>query len=737
MTTSHSDFATEQIKSTLRSGDGTIVLDLLAEIEASPFAKQVVEALQQTLPEVRDPVLAFQVGKTIKYQLLKLRGTIPSATLDELQSLLSAVEKREELALAITRLESSEAFLANDLLRSSSWNTLPPELLPTLCGYFKRFGDIRDSDSLVELCRHPNPVVLTAALDALEKIDPDNLQSLVTPLLDNSNPGIRAKAIKSLYRWDKPHALRYLVELMFSPEVTEKTLALHHAASFPYAEIEPHLLRFTAEVDDPRLLMRVSLIMKANAHVELPFRLYWICRNLRNQHQNLVKGILLGVARSLADSRKITMTAQEFLDQLKHRLKAEEERLLRASIQNTSAHDAPAPGTSPAPESPAGESSSSPDRSSDDVSSDAAEDASMPRSEGMLPDLEAADLHSPLNTPDTSSKASLPPANVDDYDTLDSTARIQLLNRLSNDGYRRLKSRIPALVRDTRGKELGALIKVIGRFGSSEDSQIVKPYLAKDNPDEVSAAIDALSKLDSEYLCIYLPQLMQHKNGKIRMNATRAFVGIDRNQIKSLVSSLLVSNSVRQRSLGIPAATLVDFGLVREPLLKAFHQEANPDLIDKIGLILCSNPDRELLHAVALAVRSAPVGIAEQKKQIMIQLAEKLSVALDKISTPEELLAGEKAASEQPAAPSAPEAASGQTSASMTASMQESSSSDPRDKIAKAFRAEPIISVSQRTSTAQDPREQRAKMTIIVWILVAVVWGAMIVSIFYKFLFGD
>lgn len=735
MMTSHSDFATEQIKSTLRSGDGTLVLDLLAEIEAAPFAKHVVEALQQTISEVKDGVLSFQVGKTIKYQLLKLRGTIPSATHAELQSLLSSPEKREELALAITRLESSEAFLANDLLRSSAWNTFSPELLPTLCGYFKRFGDIRDSDALVELCRHPNPVVLTAALDALEKIDPDNLQSLVTPLLDNPNPGIRAKAIKSLYRWDKPHALRYLVKLMFSPEMTEKTLALHHSASFPYAEIEPHLVRFTAEVDDPRLLMRVSLIMKANAHVELPFKLYWICRNLRGQHQNLVKGILLGVVRSLADTSKISLTAQEFLDQLKIRVKSEEDRLLRASLTSVPVFDSPAPGTPSDARIHDGETVTVPIHS-DDGSVGSSDEAVAAQPDAKLPDLEPSDFQIPVDTQDSSSKTVLPMANIDEYDSLDSTARIQLLNRLPNDGYQRLKHRLPALIRDTRGKELGALIKLIGRFGSSEDAQIIKPFLTKDNPDEVSAAILALSRLDSEYLCIYLPQLMQHKNGKIRMNATRAFVGIDRNQIKSLVSSLLLSNSVRQRSLGIPAATLVDFGLVREPLMKAFHQEANPELIDKLGLILCSNPDRELLHSVALAVKAAPADIEEKKRLIMMEMAEKLSVALDKISTPEELLGDEQSALEQPAASLPAENAATPGSTPVQGTSQEPSAKEIREKIAKAFGDEPIITGSKPSSAELDAKEHRAKMTIFVWILVAVVWCTMIVSIMYKYLFG-
>ncbi|HNW37057.1 MAG TPA: hypothetical protein PKM25_19105, partial [Candidatus Ozemobacteraceae bacterium] len=267
-----------------------------------------------------------------------------------------------------------------------------------------------------------------------------------------------------------------------------------------------------------------------------------------------------------------------------------------------------------------------------------------------------------------------------------------------------------------------------------------RPYLTKENPEEVCAAIDALAKLDSEYLCIYLPQLMQNKNGKIRMNATRAFVGIDRDQIKSLVSSLLLSNSARQRVLGIPAAMLVDFGLVREPLLKAFNSETMPELIDKIGYILCSNPDREILHSVYLSTHASTGPIAEQKHQIMTQVAEKLSIALDKLSTPEELVASEEAASSssphkaEPASPD--ELKPGKPDSSQEDDL-EKNAADVRQKIAKALQAEPIGSDARRIDDEREKKEHRAKMTVFVWILVAIVWGAMIVSLLSRFVFGS
>ncbi|MBF0502873.1 MAG: HEAT repeat domain-containing protein [Candidatus Riflebacteria bacterium] len=337
MATSKSNLKADQLLATLTSGDGTLVMNALSEIEETPVSAALAQLLNSALPKITDTVQAFQVRKTLKVLSLQLTGRVPKLSLTDLQKLFQQPDRFEEIAVAIALLKPTEAVLASDLLRISGWQEFPTPLLPSLCRFIKKFGSIADAASLIELCRHPDPTVLTTALEALEVIDPSNLPSLVTPLLTSPNAGIRAQAIQALYRWDKSTALRHLVEFLFSENPNEQALALHHAVSFPFAEIEPHLLRFITESTDTRLLMRVSQLMQANAHPELPFRLYRISRSLKEQHQNLIKGIVLGVVRALADSQKIQGTAQEFLDQLKSRVKREEEPLLEEALTLTAA----------------------------------------------------------------------------------------------------------------------------------------------------------------------------------------------------------------------------------------------------------------------------------------------------------------------------------------------------------------------------------------------------------------
>ncbi|MBF0502872.1 MAG: hypothetical protein HQM09_22245, partial [Candidatus Riflebacteria bacterium] len=217
-----------------------------------------------------------------------------------------------------------------------------------------------------------------------------------------------------------------------------------------------------------------------------------------------------------------------------------------------------------------------------------------------------------------------PEPSIDSYDSLDSTSRIQLLGRLTPKEFAAIKGRITSMLASAKGKEQSAIIKVIGRFGSNDSAAQLKPFLDSDNADAVCAAIDSLTHLDAEYLGVYLPQLMQSRNGKIRMRATRAFVGIDHKQIRSLIGGMLQSTSPRQRAMVIPATMLVDFSLVRDALLKAFEKENTPDLIEKIGLVLTANPDRELLRFVLRAERNAKGDqTRDAMHKVVTQVAEK------------------------------------------------------------------------------------------------------------------
>lgn len=708
MVISNSEHGARELLAGLTGDHSSLAITLLDEMDSRVPSRNEAEMLKQAYDTVKDTVLSFQIKKSLRLAVFKLKKATFKVSLAGLQKLLEDQSRLEDLALAIATIETAEAFLAADYLRQAHWQNFPAPILPSFCSFFKKHGGIEDSQALQELTRNPDPTVLTAALAALEKIDPGNLQGIIIPLLDSPQNMVKAQAIQAFYSWNKSEALKHLLKLLFSTNEQEIILALHHASFFPYPEIEPHLIRLLTQVESPSVLMRVSQILKNNANIDLPFRIFWVNRSLEGQHQSLVKGIILGIVRSLADKKLIEISVQDYLNALKERIKAEELRLLKVTCSVTSeeAEESILPGIfendSPATSQPS-------------------------TSEALTP---AGANEKRIGEKPTSQTIKNPEVEFDNYASLSEQDKIQLLARGNASFFNNHRPRLLSLFAEAQGRELCSLINLFGKFGKSEDSEKLKKLCKSDNPDIVCACIRALSTLDAEFLCLYLPQFMQEKNGKIRMTATRIFVTIDRERIRSLISSLLASSHVKQRMLGVSSSMLVDFNIIREPLLDAMSKETNVEVVEKLGIVLASNPDRELLNSVYKISRTSRASLKAENQQIAIMLAENLSKALNHISTPEELLkeADNAFAAEQKILKAEQEKAKQNKEIGANAESIARENLDSQDDLT----IQNIL-----TSDSKDPKTKRAKATIIVWVLAAIVWGGSMAMLIAKYLFGE
>lgn len=714
MAISNSEFGAHELYSALTSGNGTMVLGCLEDIDHRVPARSEAELLKKAFDEVKDPVLSFQLKKSLRLAVFKLKGTQFKVALSGLEKLLQDQTRLDDLALGVTSIEAAEAFLAADYFRQAGWQNFPEEILPNFCQFFKKHGSIEDSPALIDLTRHPNPTVITAALAALEKLDPVNLQGIIIPLLDSPQNVIKAQAIQAFYRWNRAEALKHLVKLMFSENESDVVLALHHAAFFPYPEVEPHLIRLLTQVTSPSVLMRVSQIFKNNAHPELPFRIFWVNRSLDGQHQSLVKGILLGIVRALSDKKLIEGSVQDYLNQLKERVRREELSLLKETckISGDDGDDAILPGL-------------------DDF--DMAPPAELaPVTRGPAAEKPVLAAEKPAEKPVERPAAPPPPPKApevefDNFDSLSEQEKVQLLARANAKFFADNKPKLLELLGSAQSKELAAIINLFGKFGQAgQDTERIKKLVKSDNPDIVCACIKALATLDAEFLCLYLPQFMQEKNGKIRMTATRVFVGIDRDRIKSLLTSMIGSANAKQRSLAVSTAMLVDFNIVRQPLLDALAKETSVEIIEKLGVVLSANPDRELLASVYKIAQTSRTSLRVEQQRVVQTLAEKLAIALNHISTPEELISETQQAYdvEIKAAAAAKEKAEAERRAAGIVDEEEKADEDSG-----------VGSIL--TAETGDARTTRAKLTVIIWMLVAVVWGCGMALLFLRFVTGE
>ncbi len=703
MAISNSELGAKELLARLTGDNGTLALDFLNEIDNRVPTKAEAQILKEAYGIVRNPVLSFQLKKSLRLAAFRLKGTKFKVSLEGMEKLLQDQTRLEDLALAVTTVEQVEAFLAADLIRQAGWQNFPAEILPCFCAFFKKHGSIQDSPALQELTRHPDSTVITAALSALEKIDPENLQGIIIPLLNSPLTVIKAQAIQAFYRWNRHQALQHLLKLLFSQNEADVILALHHATYFPYPELESHLIRLMTEVDSPPVLMRISQIFKNNANLDLPFRIFWVNRSLEGQHQSLVKGILLGVVRALADKKLIEVSAQDYLNQLKEKVRAAELELIKKSCKIE-------------------------------------DEKEIEEVDTLLPSLEEKPVTTAepeaIQPSSTATAAPRPEIKVptpfvpdfDKYPQLKDQEKVQFFTKFNASLFAQHRSSLEKMLESLSGKELAALINLFGKYAGNEAAPLIKKHLKSDNIDIVCAAIKAAVKIDPETLCLYLPQFMQDKNGKIRMTATRTFVSIDRERIKGLFSGLLGSSNVKNRTLGISTSMLVDFNIVREPLLKCLAKETSVELLEKLGIVLAANPDRELLYESYKAYRKCRASVKAEFKQVVDMVADKLSIVLNRLNTPEELLE--------------------QAEKDFAMEEQEEKIKVEQQEKEAAEAAEAGVTLEQLneedktiqgilTSKNTDGKVTRAKATIVIWIMVAIAWGGAIAMIVLKLLTGE
>ncbi len=597
MTTSKSILGLNHISFSLTSGVGALVLETLDDLEKRSPSESITQALHGALLRIKSPVLAFQVRKTLRKISGELAGKPLSADGVSPEAILLRPEKLEETAVVISQVGKDLSPTWLTALRKARWSEWPGRILPTFLRFVGSFGGQEDFGPIRSLLAETQegPVV-ESALEALERLGSPDLEERARAFLSSPSPALRGKAARILYRFNPADALEHLLPLLFSENPVEQAIALHHAAGLPFWELECHLLRFVGETLDSDLLMRASPLFCAGATPELTFKLYRVYKTLQDTHRDLVKGLIIQVVLALYKTRQITTSPQDFIDSVREKIASEDLQKAKSIGEETDPQEKPGSPAEPLP-------------------------STTPVPPAPLPDK---------------------PASPSAFEAMGPHERIIFLNDLPAEGFPAFRGRIPDLLKTTRGKELAAVIRLLGRYGSFEDAALVPGYLDHEDPVVVCAAIDALVMLQPDHLGVFLPKLMQSQKGKIRFHATQAFINLDRQQVRSLVSEMLRSSQPKQRAMAIPICVQVDFMVVRDTLLKALERETSPELIQKMGVLLSSNPDREILRTIFRFMKQQSGQVAEILQDAAQQTAKNLSVIMGKSVPFEELIAEEE-----------------------------------------------------------------------------------------------
>ena len=174
-------------------------LELLECLDSSAPTRETALIIKKAMDIQKDSVVWFLLKKSFRLAAFKLKGTAFKISLAGLEKLLHSPDRLDDLALAITSVNQAEAFLASDYFKTANWKEYPTQVLPCFCVFFKNYGNSQDCEDLLELTRHPNPIVIAAAVEAIKKLDTGSMRSIIAPLIQKNAEQKDQAAIESLY----------------------------------------------------------------------------------------------------------------------------------------------------------------------------------------------------------------------------------------------------------------------------------------------------------------------------------------------------------------------------------------------------------------------------------------------------------------------------------------------------------------------------------------------------------
>lgn len=592
----------------LKSPDPSIRFSVLSRIEDLAWNEQQQAALKNLIAQEKDPGLRFHMQKV----LTRLDQSDKSrAGAGEIEKLLNDPNRDEiTLALMLEGVKRTDAHLITGSLRSAGWSNFSPQLLPSVLKFLKKYGSFEDAGEIEMLCRHHDPRVLSAAIEALEKIAPDRLKDLIVPLLVNPNFGIRSRAVRLLHRWDPNEALRHFEAMLFSQVDSEKQAALFHAFFFPFNQIEKLLLRFISVEKDEELIKKAGLLFMTNPNGQSPARLLEVRQACVGEKYRLVENILKGVLTSLFQAKIVQATPEQMLGVLENHYRQKRLKLfIERYCLGLQSEDAQTRMKAAI-------------KLCDLVRYDVAEarqvienyletEPSREIKQKIAGYLQACHI--------TKKEPEPQPEKVEPQ------SPEQLLQAIDSENFAEVLVYAQQKFKELQVNEQISVIKAIEQFGQKQHAELPARALKSDNAEVLASAIDCLGKIDADILLPYLPQLMKHSSDEVREAAIKVFALFDKQQAIALVEKMLFSMQPVQRKHAILCCGHFDFQSVAHLVLKALKIEGDPENQQQIRFLLLSNADEELFYKLYADFKACNTSKKALYEDICGKMAEHLS----------------------------------------------------------------------------------------------------------------
>ena len=464
------------------------------------------------------------------------------------------------------------------------------------------------SDLIAEL-KSDDPSVVCAAIDVLEKVDPEVLKTNIVSLLLNNNVWVRSRAARAMCRWDRTEAIRYLAAMLFSKNKIEREAALNHSLFFPFNQIESILIKYLTIENEPDLIQKAGLVFMANPDKVTALHLYEAQQATRGLRSDLINGILMGVLDSLYKA-KIEVDAP--LKQLKKIKLDYDNKRIKIYINHFSALL-----SSEEPEI----------RMKAAIKLCELIRQKIAEVNGLIKDFLKKEKNDDVAK---KVKEYLKTFSIDipledaKIKTDTPEQRKILYSSITNDNYSKI---IPPLLPDIKkydSSEQMVILKLIEDYGSKQDSEYAVKCLDSKDSSVLQTAIETLSKIDLEILQPYLPDLIKSESDSVKLSAINAYALSDKTQALGVLDRMMNSVKVSQRKNALFCLENLDFASASDIYLSVLKHEKDEEIRAELMSVLYDNANEEVFCEVYFqfkAKRNEDAGLKSFLERISKKLA--------------------------------------------------------------------------------------------------------------------
>jgi HEAT repeat protein len=462
------------------------------------------------------------------------------------------------------------------------------------------------SDLIAEL-KSSEPSVVCAAIDALETVDPEALKTNIVDLLLNSNVWVRSRAARAMCRWDRSEAIRYLAEMLFSKNKTERDAALNHSLFFPFNQIEALLLKYLTVENEPDMIQKAGLVFMANPDIKTAFRLYEAQNATRGLRSDLINSILMGVLGSLY---KAELEKDVPLILLKKIKLAYEEKRKKIYIKHFSAL----------------------------LSSEEAEirlnaaiklcdllrtnicDVSFIIKEFLVSEKDENVANKVRQYLESFS------INIDSKKIENPEQRKILYASVTKDNYSQIISPLLPDLKKMENSEQILILHFIEEYGSKEDAKYALSLLDSGEASIKQAVIEAVCKVDQDALQPYLPELIKSESDTVKISAINAYSLVDKTQALLVLERMMNSVKNQQRKNALFCLQNLDFASVGDILISSLKREKDKEIRDELLSVLYDNANEEIFYDLYFQYKNMKKEEQETFEPFLTNLSDKLAL---------------------------------------------------------------------------------------------------------------